>query len=163
MRTKLAIAALSAVMALILPSVVAAGQPQPGTAAPTATSAPAPAPPGALPVSLERIRRQLREQNATSELERFEDFRLLTSLNVYGSAPRFELFTPDDSVNTVSSIGPVRYGGMTHQEFLQQVTPRNFQAPVMNLSGGLFSLTNWLSDKRRESARKKDTEARQAK
>jgi len=115
----------------------------------------APASPG----SLARIRRQL-ERKTPTETERFENFRLLTSLNVYGAAPRFELFSPNDAASPYGGgPGPVRYGGMTHQEFLSQVTPREFQAPVMNLSSGLFSLSNWIAEKRREAQRRKDAEA----
>jgi hypothetical protein len=110
------------------------------------------------PGSLTRIRRQL-ERKTPTESERFENFRLLTSLNVYGAAPRFELFSPGDAASPYGGgPGPVRYGGMTHQEFLSQVTPREFRPPVMNLSSGLFSLSTWLSQ--RESQRRKDAEAR---
>ena len=111
-----------------------------------------------LPVSLSRIRRQLQKQPI--ETERFEDFRLLTSLHVYGQAPQFQLFAPSDDPRSVTGPGPIRYGGMTHKEFLQQVTPRNFQAPVMNLSSGMFSLANWMADKKREAQRRKEIEAR---
>jgi hypothetical protein len=111
-----------------------------------------------LPVSLERIRRELMQAKPT-ESERFENFRLLTSLHVYGQAPEFELFAPGESVGSPS--GAARYGSVTHQELLAQVTPREFRPPVMNLSGGLFSLSNWIADKRREAQRRKETEERQ--
>ena len=124
-----------------------------------ATTAPAPT----LPVSLTRIRRQLAQE--PTQTERFENFRLIASLQVYGQAPRFELFTEE---NRYANIGPnrygatpARYGSPTHAEFLSQVTPDNFEAPVMNLSGGLFSLTNWIADKKREAQRRKETEERQ--
>jgi hypothetical protein len=112
-----------------------------------------------MPVSLARIRRGL-ERVPTFE-ERFENFRLLTIQNVYGFGPGFELFTPDDAAATVGAgAGAARYGGVTHSEFLSQVAPRNFQAPVMNLSGGVMSLTNWAAQKRREAQRRKEAEAR---
>jgi hypothetical protein len=158
MTTALAVAVLAGAMALLPPVPVDAQEQAPAPAAQPS----APAPESKLPVSLDRIRRQLRQQS-TVETERFEDFRLLTSLNVYGQSPRFELFSPDDRRGIPGSAGPIRYGGMTHQEFLQQVTPRNFQAPVMNLSGAAFSLGNWISEKRREAQRRKEAEARQDK
>ena len=118
-----------------------------------------------LPVSLTRIRRDLAKE--TKQTERFENFRLISTLQVYGQAPQFDLFTEE---NPYGNIGgnrygntPARYGSPTHSEFLSQVTPDNFEAPVMNLSGGLFSLTNWISDKKREAQRRKETEERQKK
>jgi hypothetical protein len=35
----------------------------------------------------------------------------------------------------LSPSGPVRYGGMTHAEFMDQVTPQEFRAPSANLAG----------------------------
>jgi hypothetical protein len=112
-----------------------------------------------LPVSLARIRRGL--ARPATPAERFENFRLLTIQNVYGVGPGFELFTPDERAAVGGpGAGAMRYGGVTHNEFLAQVAPRNFQAPVMNLSGGVMSLTNWAAEKRREAKRRKEAEAR---
>jgi hypothetical protein len=142
---------------------IAAAQETPPQPAQTAQSAPATATTPTLPVSLPRIRRQLAQE--TKQTERFENFRLISSLEVYGQAPRFELF---ESENPYANIGPNRYGAVpsrygspTHAEFLSQVTPDNFEAPVMNLSGALFSLSNWITDKKREAQRRKETEERQ--
>ena len=155
---------LMAAVLSIAPVQSTAASTQPSAAKPPAAKAPAttaPAPP--LPVSLKRIRTQLAQE--TTHTERFENFRLIASLQVYGQAPRFELFTEE---NRYANIGPnrygatpARYGSPTHAEFLSQVTPDNFEAPVMNLSGGLFSLTNWIADKKREAQRRKETEERQ--
>jgi hypothetical protein len=143
-------------------SIAAGQEPSPQTAPPPATR-PAPEPAPKLPVSLPRIRRELARE--TKQTERFENFRLISSLQVYGQAPRFEVF---DSENPYANIGPNRYGAVasrygspTHAEFLSQVTPDNFEAPVMNLSGALFSLSNWIADKKREAQRRKETEERQ--
>jgi hypothetical protein len=148
--------------AALLATMVAAGQPAqaqpprqtPASTQPAASTADQPK----LPVSLDRIRRDLLTAKPT-QTERFENFRLLTSMHVYGQAPEFELFMPGESIGSPSSAA--RYGVVTHQELLAQATPREFRPPVMNLSGGLFSLSNWIADKRREAKRRKETEERQ--
>lgn len=155
---------MAAVLSFADPQSTAAPAPPQRTAAqPQATPPPATSATPKLPVSLPRIRRQLAEE--PKQTERFENFRLISSLQVYGQAPDFEVFT---EANPYGNIGanrygatPARYGSPTHAEFLSQVTPDNFEAPVMNLSGGLFSLTNWILDKKREAQRRKETEERQ--
>jgi hypothetical protein len=142
----------------IAPAQETTPSPQPAPrSTPAATATPK------LPVSLSRIRRQLAEP--PKESERFENFRLISSLQVYGQAPRFDLFTEENRYGNIGAnrYGAVasRYGSPTHAEFLSQVTPDNFEAPVMNLSGGLFSLSNWIAEKKREAQRRKETEARQ--
>ncbi len=150
-------AVLAAALAVASPSAVLARQ---EAATPSArekrTSAPT-ADIDRLPISLSRIRRELAE--AASYRERFEDFRLITILNVYGQAPRFELFTPEEEAS-LQGGGGVRYGSPTHSEFLAQVAPRNFRAPVMNLSGNLFSLTSAVAERRREAQRRREDEER---
>jgi hypothetical protein len=110
-----------------------------------------------LPVSLDRIRRGLARPPTVEE--RFENFRLLTFQTVYGQAPDLLFFSPEEVEDLVPGSA-VRYGGVTHQEFLQQVAPRNFRAPVTNVSGNLFSLFNAAAEKRREAQRKKEEERR---
>src|SRR5512140_127421 len=82
-----------------------------------------------LPVSLERIRRQLIHQAARSRNDSHGlDIRYY--VEVYGHAPQIQIFTPEtDLVH-----GPVPYGGMTHQEFLNLVTPQEFRAPAADLT-----------------------------
>ena len=116
-----------------------------------------------LPVSLSRIRRELGRET-TSE-ERFENFRLLTALTVYGQGPRIDFFTDFEDASFESVPGAVRYGGVTHSEFLAQVQPKNLpygnsRPPIANLSGNLFSLSNWARDKKREAQKRKEEEAR---
>jgi hypothetical protein len=154
----------TALMAAALSIAPAQATSTPQAPARPAEKATAPASPTPkLPVSLPRIRRQLARE--TKQTERFENFRLISSLHVYGQGPQFEVFSAEDRYG---NIGPNRYGAVaarygspTHAEFLSQVTPDNFEAPVMNLSGGLFSLSNWIAEKKREAQRRKETEERQ--
>lgn len=53
-------------------------------------------------------------------------------VDVVGQNPKVDFFKDFD----LSPDGAVRYGGMTHQEFLNVVTPQAFRAP----SGDLISL-----------------------
>jgi hypothetical protein len=102
-----------------------------------------------LPVSLERIRRELLQQTRTTESR--DGLRLSYYVEVYGRAPRLELFTPED--NLVNS--PVMYGGMTHQEFLRVVTPEEFRAPAADISGAIAALIKWAADKKKPSTRQR--------
>lgn len=108
-------------------AVVPAGveQQAPATQLPQPANSPSPE---RLGISLDRIREELRETPPTqSNLLRY-DFHV----EVYGTNPGVDLFKDFD----LSPGGAVRYGGMTHSEFLGVVTPQAFKAP----SGGLLSL-----------------------
>ncbi len=89
-----------------------------------------------LPINLERIQRQLRQSTVRDESE---GLRLRYVVDVFGQAPRIELFGNRD----FSLTGPAPYGGPTHNDILQVVTPQEFSAPAANF-GNLF---NWLADK----------------
>ena len=104
-----------------------------------------------LPVSLERIRRELIHQVARStNLSRGLDIRYY--VEVYGQAPQIQIFSPDtDLVH-----GPVPYGGMTHQEFLNLVTPQEFRAPPADLTMLPMLLAKWLAERQNN---KKKTES----
>ncbi len=102
-----------------------------------------------LPSSVVRVKRELARQ--TRETERFEDFRLFSTLTVYGQAPDIQVLAPSDF--TVGAAPP--YGGMTHGEFVNQVTPANFRAPVANVSGAAYSMFTALK-KRREEQRTRE-------
>jgi hypothetical protein len=94
---------------------------------------------GKLPVNLERIQRQL--QQVTVREER-DGLNLRYMVDVYGRAPRIELFTKQDNLET----GPVPYGAPTHREMIQAVTPQEFRAPAADF-GALF---RWLADKAKD-------------
>ncbi len=84
--------------------------------------------PAELGLSLSHIRRDLRESPPTKSALLRYDFHV----NVYGSNPKIDFFKDFD----LSPDGPVRYGGMTHAEFMNIVTPQAFRAP----SGDLLSV-----------------------
>lgn len=69
----------------------------------------------ALPVSLDRIQRALSAKPALELKEQHPVFRL----EVFGRKPTLE-----DLLGERFWIGPTPYGGMTHQEFLDRVTPQ---------------------------------------
>jgi hypothetical protein len=89
-----------------------------------------------LPVDVQRIHRELR-QSATRE-ER-EGLNLRYFIDVYGQAPPIVIFGADDNLTS----GPVPYGGPTHQEMLQQMTPKEFRSQPADISG----LIRWLTER----------------
>ena len=98
---------------------------------------------GKLPIDLERIQRQL--QQATVREER-DGLNLRYMVDVYGQAPRIELFTKQDNLET----GPVPYGAPTHREMIEAVTPQEFRAPAADFS----ALFRWLADKAKDKNKK---------
>jgi hypothetical protein len=124
--------------------------------------------PDDLPVSLDRIQRALSTKPAIELKEQHPVFRL----EVFGRKPTIE-----DVLGEKFWIGPTPYGGMTHQEFLDMVTPKLAQ-PYAGFSGGYLlaetALTlaeSWalksairkfrtaISDHEREAARKEVLDA----
>ena len=89
-----------------------------------------------LPIDLAKVTRQLRQSPAS---ESRNGLHIRYTIDVYGQAPRIELFTRQDNLAT----GPVPYGAPTHREFLEHVTPIEYRAPIMDFS----ALIRWLSDK----------------
>ena len=89
-----------------------------------------------LPINLSRIQRQLQQSTVRDESD---GLRLRYVVDVFGQAPRIELFGNRD----FSLTGPAPYGGPTHQDILQVLTPQEFSAPAANF-GNLF---RWVADK----------------
>ena len=89
-----------------------------------------------LPLNLDRIQRQLRQSTVRDESD---GLRLRYVVDVFGQAPRIELFGGLENALT----GPAPYGAPTHQDMLQIMTPQEFSAPAANF-GNLF---RWLADK----------------
>jgi hypothetical protein len=87
-----------------------------------------------LPINVDRIHRQLRQ--ATVREER-DGLNLRYIVDVYGQAPRLELFTKQDNLRD----GAVPYGGPTHQDMLNVMTPQEYRAPAANFT----NLFNWLA------------------
>src|SRR5688572_15205012 len=92
-----------------------------------ASQQPPAAPPAEdLPVSLDRIQRALAEPPAIQLKEQNPVFRL----EVFGRKPTLE-----DILGERFWVGPTPYGGMTHQDYLNMVTPQLAQ-PYAGFTGG---------------------------
>lgn len=78
-----------------------------------------------LPVSLERIQRALSAPPSIQLKEEHPVFRL----EIYGRKPTLE-----DILGERFWVGPAPYGGMTHQDFLEMVTPKLAQ-PYAGFTG----------------------------
>lgn len=83
-----------------------------------------------LPIDLRRIEREFRQ---TTIREERDGLNLRYFVDVYATAPPIILFTPEDNL----VFGPVPYGGPTHFEMLQMMTPREFRASGMMLGTGI--------------------------
>jgi len=100
---------------------------QPATPAAPGAPAQPEAAPSELPVSLDRIQRALAAPAGGIDLkEQHPVFRL----EVIGRKPTLE-----DILGERFWMGPTPYGGMTHREFLDMVTPKLAQ-PYAGFSGG---------------------------
>ena len=98
----------------------------------------APIKPEDLPVSLERIQAAL----AKTPMLRFDqNERPVFRIQVFGDKPTIE-----DILGPDYKPGPVPYGSMTHQEFLNMVTPKDVQgyAAFSNEEGAVVASTSLL-------------------
>ena len=129
--------------AIAVLSVLAMGAPQsPATPAgpepPAATQAASPSPSvdlDSLGVSLDRIQKAVTTPQAIKLTESRKIFRV----EVFGSKPTIvDILGPD------FLRGPVPYAGMTHQEFLDMVTPKDVQgyAAFSNRQGMIVAATS---------------------
>ena len=94
--------------------------------------------PAVLPVSLDRIQRALER----TPMLRFDvNDRPIFRVQVFGEKPSIE-----DILGPDFAKGPVPYGAMTHQEFLNLVTPKEVQgyAPYSNEEGMQLATTSFL-------------------
>ena len=89
-----------------------------------------------LPIDLTKVTSQLRQSAAT---ESHNALHIRYTVDVYGQAPRLELFTKQDNLTS----GPVPYGAPTHREFIEHVTPIEYRAPAANFG----ALIAWLTQK----------------
>ena len=91
-----------------------------------------------LPVDLDRIQKAL----ANTPMLRFDaENRPVFRVQIFGEKP-----TIDDILGPDWAKGPVPYGGMTHQEFLNLVTPKDVQgyAAFSNKEGMTVAATSFL-------------------
>ena len=98
---------------LLLASPALGIQAQPQSTQPT---------PESMGVSLKQIRQQLKDVPALPPAPG-SGMRLEFFVNVYGTRPAIEFFKDFD----LSTVGPVKWGSVTHQEILNAVTPFPFQ------------------------------------
>jgi hypothetical protein len=96
-----------------------------------------------LPINLDRIQRQLRQSSVRDDSE---GLRLRYIVDVYGQAPKIELFGNRD----FSLTGPAPYGGPTHNDILQLITPQEHRAPAADFS----NLFRWLANKAKDKSDK---------
>jgi len=89
-----------------------------------------------LPVDLNKLTRELRQSAAN---ESRDGLHIRYSVDVYGQAPRIDLFTKQDNLTS----GPVPYGAPSHRDMIEHVTPMEYRAPYADLS----ALLRWLSEK----------------
>ena len=94
--------------------------------------------PADLPVSLDRIQRALAK---TPVLKFDQEQKPVFRVQVFGEKPTIEEILGEDF-----GKGPVPYGGMTHQEFLNMVTPKDVQgyAAFSNKEGAVVAATSFL-------------------
>src|SRR5690349_16863713 len=89
-----------------------------------------------LPIDLNKVTRDLRQSAASDS---HNGLHLRYSIDVYGQAPRIDLFSKQDNL----ASGPVPYGAPTHRDMIEHVTPIEYRAPYADLS----ALLRWLSEK----------------
>lgn len=105
----------------------------------------------ALPTSLERVKRKLAQAPPSTD---DTAIRLQYFVEVYGRLEALQLF---DERELQSAAPP--YGGMTHQEFLNFVTPQEFRAPVADIGSAVAAFTKWAA-RRAEEKRKQEERLR---
>ena len=90
-----------------------------------------------LPIDLSKVTRDLRQSSATQQ--HGGGLHIRYTVDVYGQAPRIELFTKQDNL----AAGAVPYGAPSHREMIEHVTPIEYRAPYADFS----NLIRWLSDR----------------
>jgi hypothetical protein len=89
-----------------------------------------------LPIDLAKVTRELRQSTAT---ENRTGLNIRYRVDVYGQAPRIELFTTRDNL----AYGPAPYGAPTHRDMIEHVTPQEYRAPYADIG----NLIRWLNEK----------------
>ena len=89
-----------------------------------------------LPIDYKKLETRLRQARASED--RY-GLKIRYQVDVYGKAPRIELFTKDDNLTS----GPAPYGAPTHRDFMNQVTPIEYRPPVPDFG----ALLRWLSER----------------
>ena len=87
-------------------------------------------------LNLARIQRGLQK---SAERQDYDGLNLRFYVNVYAPAPPIKLFTPLDNL----LYGPAPYGGPTHRDMMNLMTPQEFSAPAADFSG----IARWFANK----------------
>lgn len=89
-----------------------------------------------LPLSLERIGRELRQSTIREERD---GLNIRYKVEVFGQAPPLVVFTREDNL----VVGPVPYGAPTHREIINHITPQEYRAPAADFA----ALLRWLAER----------------
>jgi hypothetical protein len=134
MRTKSVVS--SALLVLGLAAAASAQEAQSQAAPPAATPRAAAADSTHYGLNLARIQRELQK---SAERQEYDGLNLRYYVNGYAPSPSIKLFTPLDNL----LYGQAPYGGPTHREMMDLITPREYRAPVADFSG----VARWLANK----------------
>ena len=125
----------SALIVLGLAGAASAQEPHAQPAPPAATS-PAAKDSTQYGLNLARIQRGLQK---SAERQEYDGLNLRYYVSVYAPSPSIKLFTPLDNL----LYGQAPYGGPTHREMMDLITPREYRAPAADFSG----IARWLANK----------------
>jgi hypothetical protein len=87
-------------------------------------------------LNLSRIQRGLQR---SAERQDYDGLNLRYYVNVYAPAPSIQLYSKQDNL----AFAPAPYGGPTHREVMDLITPREYRAPVADFSG----IARWLANR----------------
>ena len=132
------ISVVSSALTVLGLAMVASAQEPPAQPAPPAATAPAPAAETTQQygLNLARIQRGLQK---SAERQEYDGLNLRYYVSVYAPSPSIKLFTPLDNL----LYGQAPYGGPTHREMMDLITPREYRAPVADFSG----IARWLANR----------------
>jgi hypothetical protein len=91
-----------------------------------------------LGIDVSRIQRELRQAKVREERD---GLNLKYTVQVYGQTPNIVLFNESDNIKN----GRSPYGGPTHRDMLEVMTPKEYRAPAADFS----ALLRWFADKKR--------------
>lgn len=129
---------LAAVLAAPTAALAQAAQSAPGGVVPRDQAAAA-VDPSKMGISIDRIRRELRQANEETGTD--DPLRLRFTVEVYGQAPKIDL------LKDFPLVGPVPYGAPTHQEVLDVLTPKEFRSPTFPIYGLAVLAAQKLSER----------------
>ena len=125
----------SALLVVGLASGASAQTPDPA-AEPSAAAPASKEPAEQYGLNLARIQRGLRK---SAERQDYDGLNLRYYVSVYAPAPSIKLFTPLDNL----LYGQAPYGGPTHRDMMNEMTPQEFRAPAADFTG----VARWLANK----------------